>query len=193
MRQNRECAAVQGYSLLELLIVLSISTILVSALMLTFNYVQIVAYDLHLQADRNVNLWITPLLLLQWITGAGNNRWEQNWDGVSQVDEMSLFKSDTDGEDGFPDQELTSSFEDIALRHYEKSLSMRSGSGSFQPVLRSMLSFEVEIEREDLIVVAWSGVTDNPLKITGEPDTESAMMKLYLWNYRKNLFLEDTQ
>lgn len=182
-----------GYSLLELLLVISISTILISALMLSSNYIQVIAYDLNLLADRNANFWITPLLLLQWTTGAGNNRWKQDWKGVALADELYFFKSDIDGESGFPDQQLTGSFENIALRHQEKVLSMRSGLGSFQPVIRSVFSFEIEKVREDLLVIRWSGVTENPLKTTAEPDLVLAMMKLRLWNYRENLFLEEIQ
>jgi prepilin-type N-terminal cleavage/methylation domain-containing protein len=181
----------KGYSLLELLVAISISSILISALMLSFNLIQTIAYDLHLQADRNGNLWITPLLILQWTAGAGNNRWSQGWDGVVQVDGITFFKADIDGKNGFPDQQLTSSFEDIALHHREKVLSIRSGSGFFQPVLRNMSSFEIDQVREDLLMIRWSGVTEHPLKITGEADLESAVMKLHLWNYRENLFLEE--
>jgi hypothetical protein len=166
---------------------------MISALMLSSNYVQVVAYDLNMLADRNANFWITPLLLLQWTTGAGHHRWKQDWKGVVLVDDLYFFKSDMDGEDGFPDRQLTSSFEDIALRHREKTLSLRSGSGSFQPVLRSISSFDIENVSDDLLVIRWSGVTENPLKTTGEPALESAVMKLHLWNYRKNLFLEEIQ
>ena len=179
-----------GYSLLELLVVLTISTILISALILSFNYVQILAHDISLLTDRNGNLWIAPLLLVQWIAGVGNNRWNLEWDGMIVIEGMSLFKSDTDGKGGFPDQELSSSYEDIALRHREEVLSMRSGEGSFQPVLRSISSFETERLAGDLLLLKLSGRTDHPLKTTGEQNLESVEMKIHLWNYRENLFPE---
>lgn len=180
----------KGYSLLELLLVLSISTILISALMLSFNYLQILTHDIGLRADRNGNSWVAPVLLVQWIAAAGNNRWSHQWQCVIVEAGTSIFKSDTDGKGGFPDQELSSSYEDIALEHRDEALSIRSGSGFFQPVLRGISSFEIKREAENQLLLKWSGRTDHLVKTTGKQDVELAEMKIHLWNYRNNLFSE---
>ena len=169
---------------------MSISTILISSLLLACNYVQILAHDISQRVDRDTNLWIAPSLLLQWIAAAGNNRWDHEWDGFTIVEGMAFVKSDIDGSAGFPDHELSSSYEDIALSLREESLSIRSGSGFFQPVLRRILTFETERQGEDLLVLRWSGETDHTLKTTGARDLVSTEMKIHLWNYRENLFSE---
>ena len=181
----------QGYSLLELLIVLTVSTVVISGLLYSLNYIQFLSHDMSLRCDRDVNLWIAPLLFVQWVAGVGNQRWSRMWEGVEFVDGISRFKSDIEGPGGFPDGLLLDSYEEIALDQRGDSLSMRSGAGYFQPVLRGIASFEVERVREDLLLLRWSGQTNHALKTTGTEEQRSAEMKIYLWNYRENLFEEE--
>jgi len=182
-----------GYSLLELLVALSISTILTSALLLSLSHVQVLAHDMTLQTDRDANFRLVPLLLVQWIAAAGNNRWNADWEGVSIVDGTSYFKSDFDGSGGFPDDQLSSSYENIALCHRGGNLTIQSGGGFFQPVVRRISRFESERQEEDLVLLTWWGETDHPLKTTGDLAVTEAEMKIHLWNYRQNLFLEKFQ
>ena len=179
-----------GFSLVELLVVLAISTFLVGTLIYSCNQAQIVTHDISLLADRNVNSWIAPPLIAQWTAGAGNNRWEQEWDGVTLASETSYFKSDMDGNGGFPDEELASSYESIGLRVNKGNLCIQSGQGSFQPILRSFQSLNAEWKEEDLLIVKWISSTKWALKAGGESVPSSAEMCVHLWNYRPNLFME---
>jgi hypothetical protein len=176
--------------LLELLIVLAISTLLISNLMLAMNYLQLLSHDISLRCDRDRNLWIAPLLLVQWVAGAGNQHWNQKWNGVEIAGSVAHFRSDMEGPSGFPDSQLSDSYEDIALDQRGDSLAMKSGLGFFQPVLQRILSFETERLRDDLILLKWSGRTDHPLKTSGTVEAQSVVMKVHLWNYRENLFEE---
>jgi len=179
-----------GYSLLELLVVLAISTVVIGALIYSCNQAQFLAHDIGLLTDRNVNSWIAPLLISQWTAGAGNNRWGHGWDGVVLSSETCYFKSDMDGSTGFPDQEVASSYESIGLRVNNGNLCIQSGSGSFQPFLRCFQSFEIEKHEEDLLLVRWTGLTKQALKAGGERVSSAGEMRVHLWNYRSNLFRE---
>ena len=184
MRPNR------GFGLYELLLVLSISGVLLSGLFLCFFRIQNVAHDICLMADRNRNLWMAPPLFLQWTAAAGNNRWNQAWTGLDIEVEPVSFRADIDGSGGFPDGELSSSFEEISFRLVSGSLSVRSGSGSFQPVFRTISSFEVESVEESLVEFRWTAATVSPLQQTLRHDVDSAALKVHLWGYRTNLFEE---
>ncbi|MGW8180401.1 MAG: hypothetical protein ACWGQW_16820, partial [bacterium] len=58
------------------------------------------------------------------------------------------------------------------------------------PVLRRIFSFEAERLEAGLLLIEWSAGTTRPLRTSGEREMDSAEMKIHLWNYRKNLFLE---
>jgi len=179
-----------GFGLLELLLVLSISSILISGLFLCFVGIQNVAHDICLMADRNRNLWMAPPLFLQWTAAAGNNRWSQAWTGLDLEVEPVSFRADIDGSGGFPDGELSSSYEEISFRLANGNLSVRSGAGSFQPVFRAISSFEVERLGESLVEFRWTSATLAPLQQTQQHDVTPASLKVHLWDYRTNLFEE---
>ena len=156
--------------------------------MLTLNYVQILSYDFSQRCDRDSNLWIAPLLLTEWAAAAGNNRWSHPWVGI-EVDGGSVcLRSDIDGHGGFPDNDLSESYEDIALEQRNESLAIRSGAGSFQPVIRNIISFESERHKDDLLILRWSGRTDQRLKTTGAEESDSVEMNIHLANYCVSLF-----
>jgi hypothetical protein len=141
-------------------------------------------------ADRNRNLWLAPALFLQWTAAAGNNRWGQTWTGLALDPEPISFRADIDGSGGFPDGELSSSYEEISFRLVDQNLSIRSGAGSFQPVFRTIDSFEANQLGESLLEFRWTAATAHPLRQTLQHDVTQAALKVHLWDYRLNLFEE---
>lgn len=178
----------RGYSLMEMTMALAISATLMSSLMFSLNYVQILSHDFSLRSDRDGNLWIAPLLLIEWVAAAGNNRWGHPWVGVKVDGGSACFKSDIDGQGGFPDNDLSESYEDIALEQRSESLAIRSGAGSFQPVIRNIVTFESERRKDDLMILRWSGRTDQKLRTTGAEEPDSVEMNIHLSNYCVSLF-----
>jgi prepilin-type N-terminal cleavage/methylation domain-containing protein len=180
----------KGFTLLELMGTLVISTVLLSALFLIFHRFQMQAGDMNLLAERDQNLRLVPAMLAQWIAVAGNNRWNQSWEGVSLDSSLITVRSDTNGNWGFPDGDLDESYEEISFRHRENNLVMRSGSGFFQPVLKNIETIEGEKVRPDALTVRLIGSTNQPLASTGMYSSEPFEVKIHLWNYRANLFRE---
>lgn len=184
MRQDR------GFTLLELMVALLISSVLTSACFMVFNRFQLGIGDIRLLAERDQNLWIAPVLLVQWLAGAGNNRHGGDWEGVYLNFEGITIRGDIDGDQGFPDGLLDHSFEDISLRQSGESLVMRSGSGFYQPVLKNIDSLRGERVGPDLLAVHLGGSTSGNLAASGESSSDSFEVRVHLWNYRTSLFKE---
>jgi hypothetical protein len=172
------------------MVTLLISTAFLSAVFLIFHRFQTQVGDMNLLAERNQNLRLVPAMLVQWAAAAGNNRWEQSWDGIHLDSAVITIRSDTDGDQGFPDGDLGESYEEIALRHREKNLVMRSGTGFFQPVLKNIEHIEGERLRPDQLTVRLIGSTEHSLASTGTYSLEPFEVRIHLWNYRSNLFRE---
>lgn len=180
----------KGFTLLELMVALLVSVILFVACFSVFGRFQILASNLNLILERDENLWLAPLLFSRWISTAGNNRWTQSWEGLSIGDEEMAVNSDLDGPDGFPDSQLDSRFEAVVLRRNGSTLQLKSGPGSFQPVLKNISQFQVHDQNLPLLTVQISAVTERPLWFFRRHLSESTILKFYLWNYRPNLFAE---
>ena len=180
----------KGFTLLELMIALLLSIILFLACFSMFNRLEIWAFNLNLFLERDENLWLAPLLFSRWVSSAGNNRWTESWDGLwIQAGQMAV-NSDFDGPDGFPDTHLDSRFEAIVLRRKGTNLQLKSGSGSFQPLLRNISQFQADDRNLPLVRVQISAVTQRPLRDLQQHLSESTTLIFYLWNYRPNLFSE---
>ena len=107
-----------------------------------------------------------------------------------QADRIEL-NSDIHGPGGFPDSQLSSSFEALVLRSSSFNLQVKSGSGSFQPVMKNIADFQVDSRDLPLISILLSTATDRPLSATQENLFQSTRFLFFLRNYRSNLFLEN--
>ena len=180
----------KGFTLVELIISMLLSVTLFLAFFSLFDRFQIWASNLNLMLERDENLWLSPLLLSRWIAPAGNNRWTDSWTGLTIEPEEIGANSDMEGPDGFPDSQLSSRFEKITLRQKDSGLQLKSGNGSFQPVLKNISSLRVDSQNLPLINLQISAATERPLWALNESLSQSAVVTIYLWNYRPNLFAE---
>ncbi len=181
----------EGFSLLETMVVSTISIIVFAGFFSIFGQFQTWSSNLNLLLERDENLWLAPLLFSRWITPTGNNRWDSAWSGVTvQADSIEL-NSDIHGPGGFPDSQLSSSFEALVLRSSRFNLQVKSGTGSFQPVIKNIADFQVDSRDLPLISILLSTATDRPLLATQENLLQSTRFLFFLRNYRSNLFLEN--
>ena len=179
-----------GFSLLEMLVALAISAVLTLSFFALILQFQKWGSNLDLLLDRDQNLRLAPLLLCRYLQEAGNNRWRQNWSGVKFDGDRLEIRSDSDGAGGFPDFRLEAPFESIALRHQANELKLKSGPGSFQPLLRNIAALEGVDLIPPILSVRIRAITDRNLADLNQPDSESISLDFFLWNYRSNLFPE---
>lgn len=179
-----------GFTLLELLVAVTLSLSLFLAVLALFQTFQVNTYNLELALERDENLWLAPLLLSRWVSPAGNNRWEESWEGFSTESGELRVNTDIDGPDGFPDGQLASSFEAIAVRGAATGLQLKSGKGSFQTLLKNISLLQLENQDLPLMRLRISARTERPLLNLNESLSSSTLAGFYLWNYRRNLFAE---
>jgi prepilin-type N-terminal cleavage/methylation domain-containing protein len=180
----------KGFSLPEVLVALALCSVVCLAFLALLSQMQKWTWNLNQMHERDSNVRVSPLLLVRWLLPAGNNRWSGGWAGVSLKDGQLEVRSDMDGPKGFPDSLLGDSFEDIALRKQGADLQLRSGKGAFQPVLKNVADFSVHLEEQPLVSLGLSTRTDQPLMSFGKQAAQSMTLRLYLRNYRPNLFSE---
>jgi len=181
--------AERGFSLLEALWALGLSSLILLAVLLGHDQAQITSHDLGSLAERDENLRLASLLVPKWTSGTGNESWTGCCRDLVFEDEGVRFQADSDGPDGFPDSLLESSYESFVLRHRNDAVQIRSGRGSFQPALRQIGEFQIEEAGEDRILVEVEGVS-RPLLSIGRESKNSGSIEVYLWNRYPNLFAE---
>ncbi|MBI4444382.1 MAG: hypothetical protein HY645_00620 [Acidobacteria bacterium] len=183
MRRN------EGFSLLEMILALFLSTGFLLAFFVLLREFQWGCADLALMIERDQNLQLFPLLVPRLLLASGNNRWNQGWEGLSESNGRVSSNSDMDGPEGFPDGALQNSFESIVLQHSGTDLQIKSGSSSFQPALKNIsdLSSSGTLPSFSFTVEASTGL---PVRKTRRILSDAVRLDLYLWNYRSNLFAE---
>ena len=181
-----------GFSLLELMVSAALTVIVSLAFLTTCTQFQDWASNLTQILERDDNLRMAPLLLSRFLLPSGNQKWTNDLTyfvaGTSQIE----LRSDIDGSDGFPDLQLASPFEDIALRVNAETMQLRSGKGSFQPLLKNIHSLESLYRRGDLLDLELVASTERPLKQAQKTDSETIQLSFYLPNFRPTLFPEVT-
>lgn len=182
-----------GFSLIELMIALLVSSFLFVGFLSVAGAGQRWSSHLVLLLERDANFWLSPLLLARWIMPAGNNREGQTWEGLSLQPEQIAINSDIDGPDGFPDDELSSSFEELVLRSANSNLQVKSGKGSFQPLIKNIADLRAAQPAVAFVSIRLQAAADRPLVPLGEPLSDSTELHFFLRNYRPNLFAEDPQ
>ncbi len=177
----------RGFSLLEILISLLISSIVLLTLCSILDQFRNLSAHLSSLLERDANAWLAPLLLSRWLPSAGNNRWE----GVSFEPDLIQINSDIQGPEGFPDSQLDSSFERLSIRCAGANLRVKSGKGHFQPVLKNILSLKVDSTAMPLVCLDLKAVTDRTFPVLDKSPSELTQLCFLLRNYRSSLFLED--
>ncbi len=180
----------RGSTLLEMMISVLIGVTFMLAFLSVSRQFQVWASNLNLLLEREDNFWLTPLLLSRWIPPAGNQRWNQEWNGIEAGAGELEINADIDGSEGFPDSELNSSFEAIRLRHSNGNLQLKSGAGSFQPVIKNISGFEPLQAGPSLLQLTVSAVTDRAFLASDHVPLEQEVLIFHLRNYRPNLFAE---
>ncbi|MEE8348449.1 MAG: hypothetical protein V3R94_02690 [Acidobacteriota bacterium] len=184
MRKNR------GFSSLEMMVALMLSTLVFAGFFLFLGQFQKGSSDLGLLLERDSNLWLAPLLLSRWIAPTGNNRWDQPWPGVTVQPDLLELNSDSHGRDGFPDSQLDSSFEALQLRDSKSNLQIKSGHGSFQPVIKNVADLRFDSKRMPVITIRLEAATDRPPASFEGNLSHPVEFLVLLRNYRPNLFEE---
>ena len=176
----------QGFSLVELMISLVVSTVILGALFTVCIKVQEMSTGISSCVEKRSNLHLAPILLSQWIKGAGMNIFEspENYLKISKG-ELGL-RSDNKGNQGLPDGDTDDSFENISFRAYNKELKIKCLNGGYQPFLKGITGLEAALEERSLVTLNLSRQYD--FLDSGLPG--SMETKLQLWNLKPNLFPE---
>ena len=181
----------RGFSLLEILISLLISSIVFLTLFSILDQFRNLSAHLSSLLERDANAWLAPLLLSRWLPAAGNNRWKGTWEGVSFEPNLIQLNSDIQGPEGFPDSQLNNSFERLSIRCAGANLQVKSGKGSFQPILKNILSLKADSTAMPLVCLYLEAVTDRTFPIFDKSRSELTQLCFLLRNYRSSLFPED--
>jgi len=179
-----------GYTLIELLLALLLTTVLITAAFSALQSVQIWSQNLDQLVGRDENLRTAPILLVRWIAHAGANRHSQRWPGISLGTGTLQVQSDFDGEAGFPNGKLTESFENLSIRLMKNELQVRSGSGNFQPFLKQITAFDARLESPSLLLIELNSTTSTTLAGIKENRAAAVALRTWLPNYASNLFPE---
>lgn len=187
MRENNE----SGASLVEALLSMVIFLVVILGALGLVDRFQSLAWNLNLLQEKEANLSAAPLLLARWILPAGNNRFGANYIGISGDRDTLQVRSDFDGPLGFPDNSLSQSYESISLRRNGSDMQLKSGQGTYQPVLKNVSQLQFRTVDLPVLEVTLSGQVDRPtLGMAAPPIVDRTTARFYAWNYRKNLFAE---
>lgn len=179
-----------GVTLLELLVALAVSSLILLAALALVDHSTRWTSGFGQLVERDQNQWLAPLLLSSWMGPAANNRGREREASLSVGGDSVAVKSDVDGEGGFPDGHLSSPFEDISLRHSRDDLQLRSGEGTFQPILSHVCGFETRREPPDLLRVRLCFQTGEGFSLSGGGSVEETRLSFYLWNFRPGTHAE---
>ena len=189
---NSRCGF-SGFSVIELIMALSLSALLVTGFLSFTDRLQKLSSDLHQLLQRDENLLQAPLLLSRFLSAAGNGALQQGFAGVELTGDVLSVRSDFTGPDlGFPDGRLESPFERVAFRQHRDHLQIRSGNGSFQPLLSGIGTLETELYGSNLLKVRLQAATSTLLS-TGDQASHQVELDFFLWNQRPNLFWPGSQ
>lgn len=177
----------RGSSLLEVLIALFVGTLVAGGAFLCVHEFQRTADLLTSLLDRDRSLVVAPLLLERWVAAAGCHLGETE-QGIDIFDSFLRVRADFDGPDGLPDGLLASPFESVAIRSSGNSLRLRSGAGSFQPVLDCVAAARFSFEEEALVRVDLTLASS--ARLGHNPPTLDRPFLIHLWNRRPQLFEE---
>lgn len=179
----------RGFSLIELLISLAVSTILMGILFTVCIEVEKLSTAIAVSVEEGTNIHLAPLLLGRWIKPAGMNI-RGGPEGFLDIGKGELgIKSDTHGDRGFPDGDTDDSFEEIKFRVGSNELKIKSGKGNYQPFLQGITAMDVYPEGKGRLTLDLKGnqggLNNIRPALTG--------IRMLLWNNQSNLFPEGLQ
>jgi len=176
----------RGFSLLELLLALSLSVVIGGALLsLTLDFLTFErTFSVLVRSSAGVQT--VPSLLNRYVSGAANRQDPES--GLSIDADSFRILSDQDGPDGFPDGALTAPFESIRVRVYQGALQIRSGRGSYQTIVSGIESLEVSRPEQALLRISVSTVTEVVPRLVHSVGGAELEFDIFLWNYRPLLF-----
>lgn len=178
-----------GFSLVEMMVALTLGSILMGALLTGLYQTQKWTENLSRMAHRDSNLQQAHLLLSRLISSAGNNLASDQ--GVEIQPGQLILRSDLSGAaGGFPDGSLDDSFESLALRCKEGKLLLQSGNGTFQTLIEPVEEFQPMLQTPRLLQLKLTAATGN---LAGLGRSLSETMELWhsLPERRPNLFAKE--
>jgi len=122
-----------GSSLLEVVVGLCVSTLVMVYGLVVFRELAQVVERLSDLIGVREQVSLAPALLSSWTLGCGSGL--PTGDGLSVEDDRVSLRGDIDGSGGFPDTVLDDPFEAVEIMAGGDSLRIRSGQGSWQPML----------------------------------------------------------
>ncbi len=177
----------RGSSLLELLVALLVGTIVAGSAFLCIRQFESAADQWTAMLDRDRSLVVAPLLFERWIAAAGCGL-AGTGQGLASDGTVLQVQADFDGPAGLPDGSLDDPFESIAIRSAGDTLQLRSGAGSFQPVMDFVPEIDFELNTPELVQIRWSAAAH--ARLGPDPPSIHRRIAVYLWNRRPQLFKE---
>lgn len=175
-----------GFSLVEALWAAFLGSALLVLILVSTTRLQTHFNDLTRTLEGEGNVRQAPLLLYRLASPAGC-RWSAGLD-VAPDGTVSI-RADIDGNAGFPDGSLDSSFERIDIRKKDDAIQVRSGAGTFQPVFRYISEFHPESPRPDRLDIRLGGGLMDPALSESFQKELAFSFLLTLWNRTDTLFL----
>lgn len=171
-----------GFTLLETNLALALSLIVTGALFHFLIDYQRVGLQLMNALEQEQRLALTPLALNAVLAGAGNHR-PRSSIVVKNAPAALEVEADLTGPDGFPDGQLSSPYEQVALLSRDGALRLRSGGSGYQPLVADLVLNRVELPEPVLVTLQLSNGPP-PRVLSDPPGGESLEFDLYLWNRR---------
>ena len=178
--------AEKGFSLIETVIAISCSTLLLLALLSTTGSILLRLGDLNRALERDENLELAPLILAPLLSQAGNNMAFSSQPAVELQGEELVVRSDSSGAGGFPDGALDGPFEWLGLKQKGDQLYIRSGQGSYQPMLKHITEAGWLLQDDLLLQVHLAARFSTPVPVA--PSRRQLELDLFLFNRRSGLF-----
>jgi len=173
-----------GFSLVEILVSITVSTILLGILFTVCIRVENLTGRISEDLEKRTSLRMAPLLLSRWIKEAGMNLNVPGDEYLQAAGSEVRVKSDRTGNDGLPDGDTEDSFEDIRIRTINNELKIRSGNGTYQPFLRGISTLSASRQGRELLSLELESGENR----AGAGQTYRIKAMLRLWNDRPNLF-----
>ena len=178
--------AEKGFTLIEILVTITCSTILFLALFSSFTSMLSWMGRMNSALERDENVDLVPLILAPLLTHAGNNRQAFPQPPVELQGNELIVRSDTSGTDLFPDGGLDDPFELLSFRQGTDQLQMKSGQGSYQPLLNHVAEVTWLLEREELLHLNLEARSSGPG--SGPLSRRRLQLVLFLPNLQPTLF-----
>lgn len=178
--------AEKGFTLIEVLVATTCSTILFLALFSTCASMLSWMGRLNSTLERDENLDLVPLILALLLTHAGNNHETFPQPPVELRDSELVVRSDISGTDRFPDGGLDDPFELLFIGQGADQLRMKSGQGSYQPLLNHIAEVSWALEGEELLHLDLEALSSGPG--SGPLSRRRLQFALFLPNLQPTLF-----